>query len=389
MVEQRGADPALMREINAVNTLRVLYRGEPMTLTKIVEATGMARRTAEAAVERLIADGLAVELPPSQGDRAVGRPARSFRFQADAGHVLGIDIGVHRVVAVLADLHGDIRARSEYVVSRSTGRAERLAVAFTAAAECRRQAGVGPDAVWATTAGTPGLVERSSYVSLCHVIPEWSEFSLADELATALPGPVQVENDTNLSALAERWRGAARGIDSMVWVLTGRRISAAILIDGRLYRGADGAAGEIGWLPELGWSELSEQTLSFTGADRTQAGETAATTISRALAGDDDARREIDSYAASLSPGLTALALALNPRCMVIGGGIAAAGDALLDALAAHMRPHCLRLPDLRMSTLGHDSVALGAVRHSLDLVERRLFSIARDGRTTVGAASE
>lgn len=375
---RRGADPALMRQINAVTTLRVLHHGEPMTLTKIVAATGLARKTAEAAVDRLIADGLAEELPPSPDERSVGRPARSFRFRADAGYVLGMDIGVRKITVLLADLSGTVRATIERVVPRVASRVQRIEAALQAAERCRSQAGVGISDVWATTAGTPGLVEDSAYVSLCHVIPDWSEFSLADELAASSSGLVHVENDTNLSAIAERWCGVARDVDSMVWVLTGRRTKAAVLIDGRLYRGADGAAGEIGWLPELGWSRLSEQTLSFTGADRTEAGEAAATTIDRALAGDASAQRELDTYAASLAPGLTALTLALNPRCLVIGGGIAAAGDLILSSVAEHMKPHCLRLPDLRMSTLGGDSAALGAVRHSLDLVERKLFSTER-----------
>lgn len=374
--QRRGADPALMRQLNAVSTLRVLHPGTPLTLTRIVAATGLARKTAEAAVERLIAEGLAVELPPDGLERAVGRPARSFRFRAEAGRVLGIDIGVRRITALLADLHGEVTARAVRTVSRTAGRAERVGLAVAAADECRREAGIDAGAVWATTAGTPGLVEADGYVSLCHVLPEWSGFRLSDALAAAgTGGPVQVENDTNLSAVAERWRGAAQDVDSMVWVHTGRRISAAILLDGRLYRGADGAAGEIGWVPELGWSQLSEQPLSFTAAAHTRAGEAALGTIRRAIAGDRAARRELDGFAASLAPGLTALALVLNPRCLVIGGGVAAAGDLLLDAVAAHMRPHCLRLPDLRVSTVGPDSVALGAVRLGLDRVERSLFA--------------
>lgn len=72
------------------------------------------------------------------------------------------------------------------------------------------------------------------------------------------------------------------------------------------------------------------------------------------------------------------MTLALNPRCLVIGGGIAAAGELMLPAIADHMRPHCLRLPDIRMSALGRDSVALGAIRLSLDVVEHRLFSTDR-----------
>ncbi|WP_129669646.1 ROK family protein [Phytoactinopolyspora endophytica] len=374
----RGADPAYMRQINATNTLRRLYRAGPMTLTQIVDATGLARKTAEAAIEQLTAKNLVVEVARDEAVRPVGRPARTFRFCPEAGYVLGVQVGGHRVSAVLADLHGTTQAKCDVPVNRAAGRSDRLSAIGAAAKECAAQSGVDLGQVWATTVGTPGLVEDGNRVTLCHVLPEWSDFSLADQLSERIPTPITVENDTNLSAVAEHWRGAATDVGNVVWVLTGRRYSAAILIDGSLYRGADGAAGEIGWLPELGWSKASEQTLSFAGAGGTPAGDSAASMLSRAVAGDDDARREMDAFAASMAPGLTALVLALNPRCLVIGGGIAAAGDTLVRLLADHMRPFCLRLPELRMSSLGDESVALGAVRLGLDHVEDRLFSLSR-----------
>lgn len=372
----RRADPALMRQINAVTTLRTLYRGATMTLTEIVAATGLARRTAEAAVERLIDDGLVAEIPPSPVERSVGRPARAFRFRPDAGYVLSLDIGVHRVGALVADLTGEIRSKFELAVARTAGRAERIRAALAAVEQCRDDAGIDLTDLWATTVGTPGLVEDSRRVTLCHVLPEWSDFSPADELSGVIPGEIRTENDTNLSAVAEHWCGAAADADHLVWVLTGRRVSAAILIDGELYRGADGAAGEVGWSPELGWSTANEQPLSFTGAARTRAGEQAADIVARAVAGEPEARHDIDAFARSLAPGLTALVLALNPRHLVVGGGIATAGETLLNALDGHMRPHCLRMPELRTSTLGTDSVTLGAVRLGLDRVESRLFSL-------------
>ena len=369
------ADPALMRRINAASTLRVLYDGDAMTLTALAEATGLARKTAEAAVDRLVEEGLVEEIAPSVTGRPVGRPARAFRFRPDAGHVLGIDIGVHRVVAMIADLAGEITARTELAVSRTALRAERLGAVATAVRRCSAAAGVDPSGLWATTVGTPGLVEDSDRVTLCHVLPDWSGFSPGQALADVIPGEIGTENDTNLSALAEHWRGAAVGVDSLVWVRTGRRSSAAIMIDGTLYRGHDGAAGEIGWSPDLGWSELSENPLSFAGAASTREGAHAGHVVARAQAGDADAVDAIDAFARSLTPGLTALVLALNPRRLVIGGGIAAAGDTLLRAIDGHMLPHCLRMPELRTSALGPDSVGLGAVRLGMNKVETQLFA--------------
>lgn len=378
----RGADPTLLRQLNAVNTLRVLYRHSPLTLTRLVEATGLARRTAEAAVEHLIAEGLAAEVAPAGATRGVGRPARSFRFRAEAGHVLGLDLNVHGVTAVLVDLAGTPVARHDQSLPRSAGRADRIAAAAASADACRRDAGITAAQIWATTAGTPGLVTDDGQLTVCHVLPEWSDFPLGAELARGLTatttGPVHVENDTNLAALAERWCGIAQDVDSMVWVLTGRRISAAIVIDGQLYRGADGAAGEIGWVSELGWSQLSDHRLSYSGLASTDAGATAAAVIARAAAADTEAIAELEEFAAALATGLTALVLVVNPRCLVVGGGISVAGDLLLDALTTQMRPHCLRLPELRISTLGPDAVSVGATRHALDRVEAQLFDAAR-----------
>lgn len=365
-----------MRRINAASTLRVLYDGATMTLTELTEATGLARKTAEAAVDRLVDDGLVEEVAPSVTARPVGRPARAFRFRPDAGHVLGIDVGRHRVVALIADLVGEITARTELAVSRTALRAERLDAVATAVRRCSATAGVELSELWATTVGTPGLVENCDHVSLCHVLPDWSGFSPGQALAEVIPGEISTENDTNLSALAEHWRGAAVGVDHLVWVRTGRRTSAAIMIDGALYRGHDGAAGEIGWSPDLGWSELSEHPLSFAGAASTREGAHAGHVVARARAGDPDAAGAIDAFARSLAPGLTALVLALNPSCLVIGGGIAAAGDTLLRAIDGHMRPNCLRMPELRTSSLGPDSVGLGAIRLGLNKVETQLFAM-------------
>ncbi len=371
------ADPALMRQMNAVTTLRTLYdaAGATMTLTELVEATRLARKTAEAAVERLIADQLVEEVPPNGADRAVGRPARAFRFRPGTGYVVGIDINVHHVSALLSDLTGEVLARSGQQIARNAGRDVRIGSALTAVQRCCDDAGVALTDVWATTVGTPGLVDASDHVTLCHVMPEWSDFSPALELASVIPGDIHVENDTNLSAVAEHWRGAAAGVGHLVWALIGRRFSAALLVDGAVYRGANGAAGELGWSPELGWGTLNEQQLSFTGAPSTEAGEVAADIVARAVAGHDDARHDIDAFARSLAPGLTALVHAFDPQRLVIGGGIASAGQTLLEALDRHMRPQCLTLPELRTSILGGDSVALGAIRQGMNHVESSLFA--------------
>lgn len=368
-------DPALLRRINAVTTLRVMRGAGPLTLTHIVELTGLSRRTAEAVVNDLITDGWVEEFSADTSSGRVGRPARSFRFRAESGYVVGLDIGAYAIRVMLADFDGVVVSRHIEPVHTTDSRAQRLAATRNAIRACLQAADVSRDKVRAVAVGTPGLVNPSGHVTLCQVLPEWSDFALADELRRSFSCPITIENDVNVCAVGERWNGAAVGADNLVWVLTGRRTNAGVIIGGELYRGHDGAAGEIGWLPELGWKQVRDQALSYLGASGTDEGGEAEAIVEAAAADDPNALAAIDKFAETLSHGIAALVLVVNPQLLVIGGGLAVAGTPLLDALRRHLEPRCLRLPDIRASHLGLDAVAAGAVRIALDHVEETLFS--------------
>ncbi|MCT9143082.1 MarR family transcriptional regulator, partial [Streptomyces violarus] len=102
-----GGDPSLLRRINSAVVLHALRATDCATLTEITRVTGLSRPTVEGVVEGLIEAGLVVEKAAEEGAaRRQGRPARRFRFRAEAGHLLGLEIGAHRVAALLADLDG-------------------------------------------------------------------------------------------------------------------------------------------------------------------------------------------------------------------------------------------------------------------------------------------
>ncbi|MPZ53921.1 MAG: hypothetical protein GEU79_14510 [Acidimicrobiia bacterium] len=162
----------------------------------------------------------------------------------------------------------------------------------------------------------------------------------------------------------------------MVWVLTGRHARAALLIGGELVLGADGAAGEIGWITELGWKELAKHPLSLADAPRGEAGSEAREVIVGLRAGESSALDTVDDYARGLAPGLSALCLVLNPRLMVLGGVAPHIGAPLLWAIKKEVTEKTLRVPELRLSALGDEAVPLGAVRMGLDLAEARLFDL-------------
>lgn len=173
-----GGDSSLLRRINAAVTLRALRDGQAVTLTQLVGDTGLSRPTVEGVIEGLMESGLVAEVDQAQeSGRQRGRPARWFRFRAEAGHILGVEIGVHVVRVVLADLTGRQIGTFARLVDETLDAEERLGAARAAVAEVLRKAGVSRDNLWAVGVGTPAswtATARCAWAPRCPAGPAWT-----------------------------------------------------------------------------------------------------------------------------------------------------------------------------------------------------------------------
>lgn len=254
--EMSGGDLSRLRQLNALAVIKVLQGRSSLTLTEVAKRTGLSRASTEDVVRELLQKGWVAEAGATAG--GVGRPARRYRFRADAGRVLGIDIGGHKIRAVAADLDGNVQHAARVPVTPAMGRLERLEAVDRAVTECLEGAGLTGGDVWASGVGTTGLVDGAGKVMLSEALPEWTGVDLAAHVRRLVPAPVLVENDSKLAALAECWRGVARYAKDMVFLLAGLRTGAGLVIDGKLHRGFGNASGEIGALPVLGWIRAQE-----------------------------------------------------------------------------------------------------------------------------------
>ncbi|MGW3951655.1 ROK family transcriptional regulator [Streptomyces sp. NPDC004752] len=379
-----GGDPSLLRRINSAVVLHAMRATDCATLTEIARVTGLSRPTVEGVVEGLIEAGLVVETAAEEGAaRRQGRPARRFRFRAEAGHLLGLEIGAHRVAALLSDLDGRVLGAQAKDVDERAGADERLERVRTAVAELLRRAGVARGALRAVGVGTPGIVEADGTVRLGTALPQWTGLRLGERLSRSFKCPVLVENDANAAVVAERWKGAATDSDDVVFVLAGLSPGAGALIGGRLHRGYGGAAGEIGALHLLGREVTPETLLSTTDQPLHPLDEQAvAEVFALAREGDGRARAAVDRFIQRLVHDVAALALALDPELVVIGGW-AAGLDGVLEPLRHELARYCLRPPKVALSLLGESAVPMGALRLALDQVEEQLFAV--DGTATTG----
>lgn len=228
-----GGDPSLLRRINSAVVLHALRGAQTPTLTELVHTTGLSRPTVEGVIEGLTESDLVVEVAPEPGDtRKQGRPARRFRFHAEAGHLLGVEIGAHQVRAVLSDLSGQVLDTLGHDVAEAAGADDRIDRVRGTVADLLRKAGVARSTLWAVGVGSPGIVEAGGEVRLGTALPGWTGLALGERLQRSFRCPVLVENDANLAAVAEHWKGAAVGTDDVVFVLAGLSPGAGSLIGG-------------------------------------------------------------------------------------------------------------------------------------------------------------
>src|SRR3954447_25060944 len=251
------ATPALLRTLNQGALMQRLRDDGPLSRAQLARDTGLSKPTVSQALAELEVAGLVRPVGPSAPSR--GRTAMLYESDPTAGYVVGIDIGRAWIRVAVADLGGAITARSD-----TPNRAHRAGgVVRSAAREPRaavKQAGIGWKRVVHTVVGSPGVFDPSSG-RLWHApnLPDWSKPGLADELRAALTPSTTIDNDANLAAVGERDFGRGRDARSFVYVELGTGLGLGIVIDGELYRGARGAAGEVGYIPWPGDGERSER----------------------------------------------------------------------------------------------------------------------------------
>ncbi|WP_051973681.1 ROK family transcriptional regulator [Cryobacterium sp. MLB-32] len=360
------------RQRNSAACIGALRDHRVLTVSELARITGLSRPTVESIVADVETQGLISDEPHS-APSAKGRPARRVAFNATAGYVAGIDLGLHRITVLISDLAGSMVASVLHDIDGDVTGTDLLALA--ASTLDRALARVGIDATWLTavTVGVSGIVDASGRVLQSNVLPEWNGLDLSAALSRQLSCPVFVENDINMAALGELRAGAAQNADDVVFIMVGHRVNAAIILGGALHRGRNFAAGEVGDLESTGWGYQDVHETSVLGAFR---GRSPEDVFAAAEAGDTGALGLVTEFAHRIIRGIAVVGFAVDPDLIVIGGGLSASGAVLLGALQSELARLVTRStqPPLVSSTLGRNGVALGALVRSLEVVSERLY---------------
>ncbi len=366
-----------VREQNLLRTFREIRVGGQETITELIRATGLSRPSVNSLVSELVEIGWVQAIEPAP-DGQEGRPPQRFRFRAEAGHLLGVDIGVHRISVLVTDLSGTVIVGEKHDVAPDADAETRLRSLDDALATAVAHAALREEDIWAIGAAVTGPVDANGRTSTVSPLPGWAEVDLVDRLGRRVGCPVRVQNDVKLALLAEHEWGAARGIDDVVFILAGQRTGAASMVNGRVVGGFGGAAGEIGALPAVRWREAIEQLHRLPSIpDSLDEAARADWTFEQAQRLNPDAQQLVWTYARDVATGAAAVVLIIDPQVVVVGGGSAKWADLWISEFSATLAKSIVRMPEVRVSALGGDHVARGAVLLAMTAVEDARFSTA------------
>ena len=373
--------------------------------------TGLSRTTVSSLVAELLEEGIVVERSDSARPApspSGGRPATLLSLEPSSGGFVGIDFGREIVRVAVANRSGELLVdhRSDRLEVAHQAR-EALAVAEAMVSRALGEAELASDRVIGAGVAVSAPVRTDSPGFASGVIfPSWAQVNVAEFFGERLGVPVHVDNDANLGALAEATFGAGRGTRNLFYVGLSEGIGGGVIIDGRIYLGHTGAAGELGHIVVNPDGQVCR--CGNRGCLATVAGGAALTaalrqihgahmTVDELIAlsrdGDSGAARLLADAGEAVGRVLAGMCSLLDPELVIIGGELAPAGQPLLDSISGSLErwisPASGHYPVV-LGQLGGKAEVLGAIALAMSHVpDQTLAPLApsADGRPNAAEA--
>ncbi len=377
---------------NSENTLRRVFREISRRGETSIEALARALELKSSTLEekvRLLHQKKLVDF--------AGR-SNKIRLNADFGCVVAIDMGASQLRFALADFRGELLDHSTIKIRPEDGPRKMMAQIKEGIRNLAARAKLSPPLALAIGVPSPVDAERG-IVAFANNLPGWTNIHLGHELEKEFRLPVFLENDANMAAMGEHWRGVAQGMKSFVFIALGTGIGSGIFVDGKLYRGRTGSAGELfrmnlewqRWAEDFGDTGYFESAVSGLGisAEGRQALDAEPQSRPSGLADERDAyfvfesmrqgnaaaRSVLEKIFTMLGVGVANLVAILDPDLIVFGGGVVKGAPELLLATVRKVvhRIHPESPPPIKLSALDDQAQTYGAIFSALTLAEEAI----------------
>lgn len=364
----------------------------------------LTRSAISTIIDDLAHVGLVHEM--DNGPATGGRRPILLEINPRHGYVVGIDMGASHLGIVVADFSAHVLEEREYPLAVEAGPEKCLAKVDAQLRELLSHLNLSMEDVMAVGLGVPGpVVADAGSVSAPPIMPGWDNYPIRDHLQKQWNAPVALSNDAELGALGEWAYGAGRGEQNLAYIKVGTGIGAGLLLDGQMYRGTTGSAGEIGHITIQDGGPLCTcgnhgclEAVAGGGAIARKAGEavrsgrrtqlssipvdhiTARDVAAAARLGDLVAQQVLTEAGTYLGIAVASLVNLFNPSMVVVGGGVSQVGDLLLEPIRRAVRERSLRSAAqavrITAAVLGRRSSSIGAVVQGIDLALDRLIEV-------------
>lgn len=399
MAATTSADQALIRELNLSLVLRYIHNEAPVSRAQIAHATGLNKSTVSSLVEELLTRKLIHET--GRNSVGTGRPATQLEVNPQAGGIIGAELGVDFIAIALTDFTGNILWRQLLDVdpndAKETILSKTLTLADMAVEVCQSHnldcLGLG--------LSVPGTVDLDQGILVFAPNLHWRNVPLKKIFSEHTGLNVYVENDANAAAIAEHLFGVARKSDDFIFVVVGIGIGGGLFLNGHLYRGKDGFAGEIGHTPILAephqtlchcgkrgcWETYANQPAILQRVQsrlngkknsrnpftlQQQNGHLTISIIKQAAdEGNRDSLEALSETGAALGLGFAGLIDIFNPEKIILGGPLSIVGNYLLPAIIETASSHSFTVTnpnaEILLSSFKTDAVLIGAISIVVD----------------------
>ncbi|MBP2241782.1 glucokinase-like ROK family protein [Cytobacillus eiseniae] len=382
---QRGTFQ-LMKSVNKSIVLNKIRTSEPISRAQIAKETSLTPPTVGSIVKELIEQGLVRE--SELGHSSGGRKPTLLHINTNSLYVIGVDVGPEKVDCILTDLTGEVFERTSYLLTRPLTNEQFLAILKDNIYNLIKESQLDEEQMIGIGVAMHGVVDVESGTSLVAPILNLRNVPIREQLEKEFNLMVKVENDARAMALGESWFGGLGDFESTVAVNIGRGVGAGIVLNGKLYHGAQGMAGEFGHMTidingktcecgnrgclqtlvsgeaiaERGREQLKDHVGKLTGKDIFELAEN----------GNPFCIDLLRDTGRIIGIGLTNLIHLVNPSIIVLGGGVMLSEKfimpALLEAIDERVLTNEAQHTNVIVTKLGNDATILGAV--SLILIE-------------------
>jgi predicted NBD/HSP70 family sugar kinase len=376
--------PPMLRQISVRAAMEILLHQGPTSRADLAKKTGLSKQTMSEVIRTLEESGWVRVKGVVSGK--VGRSAVTYEVAPDAGCVIGIDLGATTIRAAVVDIAGGINHEREVAVDGHTG--QKLLDQVNKLIEMSLKAAKIPRSkVLLAAVATPGVVDPDSgLLSLAPNMANIDRIDMRRSLQDVLGCDVIIENDVNAAVIGESWKGIATGLDCVAFISLGTGIGLGTLVNGKLMRGANGAAGEISYLPFGGDPHAAESlergalecAIGARGIverfGTTDSDVTARDVLEKAGQGDIRAMATIEETARLAALLVVSVDAMLDPQKIILGGNVGR--HPLMAQLIQKALTACTKRSIwVEASTLGSRATLMGAVAIALNQLHNSLFS--------------